>query len=177
MDNDLVSYIERLELLAFFSGYPLIYTIVYFIAGEKGKKPVTFLNGLVKLLPFAYALAGTLFVGYILKNMYPDYTFKNIALQFQTSYLKIWGLLAVLFWIPVFNKKTIFSLLHSLVFFFFLLKDFFLYLTSSLGKEMIQNDMKIYTNSLLLNMVALVIIVIINCILIFVRQYKKPSGN
>ncbi len=170
MGDDLVSYIERLEMMAFFAGYPLIYAMVNVIAGGRPHKLFSFATRLVKLLPFAYALTGTLFLGLMLKNVYPDYSLKNIAEQFQTSYLRIFGLLSVLFWIPFFSKKPVFSLLHSLVFFFFLLKDLFMHLTSATGNEVIKNDMKIYTDSLLLNMGTLAVIAILYLLLSKLRK-------
>jgi hypothetical protein len=175
MNNDLMAYIERLELMAFFAGYPLIYAIVQVIAGRK--KPAPFINRLVKLLPFAYALSGTLFIGLLLKNLYPDYSIKNIAQQFQYPYLKIWGLLALLFWLPVFSKKPLFSLLHSLVFFFFLLKDLYIHITSHTGKEVIDNDMKIYTDSLQLNAGTLAATLIVYYLFNKIRDNRKASVN
>ncbi len=175
MGNDLMAYIERLELMAFFSGYPLIYTIVQVIAGEQRKKTTARVSRLVKLLPFAYAFTGTLFIGLILKDMSPDFSAKNIAAQFQFSYLKIWGMLSILFWIPAFSRKPVFTLLHSLVFFSLLLKDLFMHMTSSIGNDMIKNDMKIYTDSLLLNSGTLVIVIIINFILLRIRHNKISS--
>ena len=151
MDNDLFAYIQRLESMAFFVGYPLIYAIVHVITGKRKEKSSSFVNNLPKLLPIAYALTATLFIGLLLKDLYPDYSLKNISLQFEYPYLKLWGVLAVLFWIPALNKRPALSLFHSLVFFFFLLKDIFLQLSAHSDKEMIKNDMKIYTDSLLLN--------------------------
>jgi hypothetical protein len=173
MGNDLGAYIQRLELMAFFAGYPLIYSIIQLIAGKQR----AFLNRLARLLPFAYALTGTLFLGLVLGNIFQDYHLKNIGDQFQVPYLTIWGLLSVLFWIPAFSKKPVFSLLHSLVFFFLLLKDFFLYMTSSTGRDVIKNDMKIYTDSLLLNMCTLAVIVIIHFIFSRIRNNKRPYSN
>ncbi len=171
-----MTYIEQLELMAIFAGYPLIYTIVQVIAGQF-KKTTPFTDKLVKLLPFAYALSGTLFIGLLLKNLYPDYSLKNISQQFQYPYLKIWGVLALLFWFPAFSKKPVFSLLHSLVFFFFLLKDIYFQITSSPGREMIKNDMKIYTDSLLLNAGTLTVIVIIYYLFTTIRKNRKASAN
>lgn len=147
--------------MAFFAGYPLIYTIVFFITGKKADSKGSFANRLVKLLPYAYALSATLFLGLIIRNIYPDYSLKNISEQFQNSYLRIFGLLAILFWIPALHRKPILSLLHSLVFFFFLLKDIILHITSSTSHEVIINDMKIYTDSLLLNSATLAFMVFI----------------
>ena len=116
------AYMQRLELLAFFSGYPLVYTVVVFIAG--GRPPGNkFKRRMGSLLPFAYALVGSLYLGLQLKNLYPDYSIEYITLTMQQPYLMIWGLLSILFWIPTLAKKTVLSLLHSLVFFFLLVID------------------------------------------------------
>ncbi len=76
-------------------------------------------------------------------------------------YLQIWGLLSILFWIPALGKKAGLSLLHSLVFFFFLVRDLVLQFSSA-DKDIVKNDMKIYTDSLLLNLGALILIVLIS---------------
>jgi hypothetical protein len=155
INNSLSIYISQLQLIAFFAGYPLIYTLVNFLTTERqGKKP--FLpRSCVALLPFAYALIGTLFIGLLLKNMSPDFSIRNIAEQFPAPYWEVWGILAVLFWIPALSKKPVFSLLHSLPFFLILLKDFMQ--TSIFGRFVIENDMKMYTISLLLHTGALII--------------------
>lgn len=123
MYGDLMYYIGRLELIAFFSGYPLIYALVYVVTEKKRKAGNSSANKLVSLLPYAYALTGTLFLGLILKDMSPDYSFKNFTGQFQKPYLKSWGLISLIFWIPVFSKRPFFSLVHSLVFFFLIIQD------------------------------------------------------
>ena len=149
MDNNFLAYLQQLEMMAFFSGYPLLYAVTLFIAGNQPMKN-GFSSRISTLLPFAYALVGTLFLGLQLKNAYPDYSivyFKETILQ---PYLLIWGLLSILFWIPGLARIKGLSLLHSLVFFFLLVKDIFL--QSSLDKNLVRNDMKIYTDSLLLNL-------------------------
>lgn len=155
INNSLSNYISQLQLLAFFSGYPLIYTLVNFLATKRQERKSFLSNKWVALLPFAYALMGTLFIGLLLKNSTPEFSVKNIAEQFPTPYLEVWGTLAVLFWIPALSKKPVLSLLHSLPFFLILLKDFMQ--TSISGRFVIENDMKMYTISLLLNTGALVI--------------------
>ena len=169
MENSFFAYAQKLELLAFFSGYPLIYAIVFFIAGDQQSKN-KFKSRAVSLLPFAYALIGTLYLGLQLKKLYPDYSIENITLQTQQPYLMAWALLSNLFWIPSLGKKTILSLLHSLVFFFFVIKDLFLQLSGSIDKDIIRNDMKIYTVSLLLNLVAIALLLLLSFLY---ARYKK----
>jgi hypothetical protein len=175
MGNDLFSYIARLELIAFFSGYPLIYLVVMAWAGKKNPSSTALSYTLVKSLPHAYALTGTIYLGLLLKDLSPDYSLKNITEQLQPYYLKIWGLLSLLFWIPFFSKKNIYSLLHSLLFFLLIIRDLYNYLASSLGAEMVQNDMKIYTTSILINSSTLFIIAAIRLLTHIRRKKVNPQ--
>ena len=170
MEDTFFAYLHRLELLAFFSGYPLLYAVIVFIAGKQQSK--TNIKGrITSMLPYGYALTGTLYLGLQLKNLYPDYSFENIKLTMQQPFLIIWALLSILFWIPALAKKRFLSLLHSLVFFFFLAKDLFLHSFYSVDKNVVQNNMNIYTTSLLINMVAFAFMVLSSYI--FIRRKIK----
>ena len=170
MDNSFFAYLQRLELMAFFSAYPLLYATIHVIAGNSKREA---LKKLPPLLPFAYALVGILYLGLQLKNLYPDYSVENIRLTIQQPWLVIWGLLSILFWIPVLAKRPVLSLLHSLVFFFFLVRDLFLQtFQSSADKNVVRNDMKIYADSLLLNLAAFILVTLI--FFLFAR-YKKQK--
>jgi len=170
MDNTFFAYLHWLEIMAFFSGYPLIYTVTVFIAGTQQFKD-KFKGRIVSLLPFAYALVGTCFLGLQLKKLYPDYSIENIRLTIQQPYLMIWGLLSIFFWIPTLSKKIVLSLVHSLVFFFLLVMDLFSQLSSGTDKDNVRNDMKIYTVSLLLNLTAVAFIMLLSFLH---TRYKKP---
>jgi len=177
MDNSFFAYLQQLELLAFFSGYPLIYAIVLFIAGNQRLKTGIRIK-LISLLPIAYALVGTLYLGLQLKNLYPDYSFENIKETIQQPWLMTWGLLSILFWIPVFRKKTIYSLIHSFVFFFFLVKDLVLQTSvSSSDKNVVRNDMKLYTDSLLLNLGALILVTLISLLFDRLQRQKRTPHS
>jgi hypothetical protein len=170
MDNSFFAYLQQLELMAFFSGYPLFYAVIVSIAGNRQSR-TDFKKRMVSLLPYAYALAGTLYLGFQLKNLYPDYSIENIKSNLYQPWLLIWGLLSLLFWIPAFAKKPVFSLLHSLVFFFFLLRDLFSQVFSrTTDKNLLKNDMNLYTDSLLFNLGAYTSIVVFY--FLFFR-YKK----
>ena len=158
MGDDLFLYLERLELMAFFAAYPLIYALVKVIAGKNSTGHNRF-SKLARLLPLAYALCGTLYLGSQLKSLVPDLSLEKLSANFS-SWLKCWGLLAILFWIPFFYRRPLLSLLHSLVIFFFLLKDLYLHSVTSGNKEVIQNDMKIFTDSLLLNCACFLVVIL-----------------
>ena len=174
MDVNFFEYLQRLEMMAFFSGYPFIYALVIFIFGSKQSKS-TFGSRLISLLPFGYALVGTLFLGLQFSNLYPDYSIENIKLNFNEPYLKIWGILSLLFWIPAFSKKKVLSLLHSLPFFFFLAKELLLHLFGAANQSLIHNEMKIYTDSLLLNTGCFFLIAA--CYLLFKHFNRGASAN
>ena len=169
MDNSFFAYLQQLELMAFFSGYPLLYAIIVFIASQTMMKN-SFAKRLVAALPFAYALLGTLYLGYLLKSLYPDYSIKNIKALIQQPYLVTWGLLSILFWIPALAKKKVLSLIHSLVFFFILLKDILSRFPGSGENSIIKNDMNVYTTSLLLNIATLAFILLLSFLF---SGYKK----
>lgn len=177
MDTTFFDYLQQLEMMAFFSGYPLIYALVIFIFGNKQSKSGIG-SKMISFLPFAYALVGTLFLGLQIRNLYPDYSFENIQLLMQQSYLKFWAFFSLLFWIPAIAKKSVLSLLHSLVFFFFLARDLLLHIFQTTSdKTIIRNDMKIYSDSLILNLVALVVITVIYYSLIRLKPNKNSSSS
>lgn len=162
-------------MMAFFSGYPLIYILIFSFAGNKTtRSPVK--QQLVSLLPIAYALAGTLYLGLVLKTLYPDYSFAHIKEEFQNPFLKIWGLVSIFFWIPVFRKRPVISLLHSLVFLFLIIKDFYIQLTSAFAdKNVLQNDMKIYMDSILLNIAVFIVTALVFYSIVRFRKKRKSS--
>lgn len=173
MGNDFFLYLERLELMAFFAAYPLVYTLVKVIAGSRSLANSS-LPKLTTLLPLAYALCGTLYLGLQLKNLWPHLSPENISNHFS-SLLKGWGLLALLFWIPFFYRRPLLSLLHSLVVFLFLLKDLYQHSTSSANMEVIRNDMKIFTDSLLLNCACFLLVIMLYYFYQFLSKKSKAT--
>jgi len=174
MGDNFFSYLQQLELMAFFSGYPLVYAIILSIAGKKQLRN-NFKSSIVRLLPYSYALVGILYLGLQLKNLYPDYSAENIKIALEHPFLKIWGLLSLLFWIPTLAKKTELSLLHSLVFFFLLLKDLIVQSSFNEGNtHIIKNDMKVYTDSLMINISSLLVVSITYFLYQWIRQNSKP---
>ncbi len=174
MDDSFFIYLDRLELMAFFSGYTLIYSIIRSLADTERIKKMSQIN-ISSILPNAYALVGILYLGLQLKNLYPDYTWAHIAAANPEPYLKIWGLLSILFFIPALNKKPVFSLLHSLVFFFFLVRDLFQNAFQFFDKGVVKNDMKIYTISLLINMTAFIFIALVFFLYIRFKKIEIPK--
>ena len=177
MDDSFFAYLHRLELVAFFSGFPLIYALVFFIAGNQPSK-AKWKGKVFFLLPYSYGLVGVLYLGLQLKNLYPEYSMENTKQLIQQSYLIVWGILAILFWIPIFARKPVLSLVHSLVFFFILIKDIFFQVPAfALDQNIIRNDMKLYTDSLLLNLGALIAVTLVYLLYNRFKGHRKSSGN
>jgi hypothetical protein len=171
MDNGFFDYLQQLELIAFFSGYPLLYTMMLFFAEKKTSKK-SIIGRIAKLLPFAYALVGTLYLGLQFKKAYPDYSIKNINVTVQWSYLVIWALLSLLFWIPWLAGRPILSLVHSAVFFLLFARTIFLHsVGASRNTPSIHNELSVYTDSLLINVLAL------GAILIFYFLFLRLRGK
>lgn len=172
MGNDFIAYVQHLEMLAFFSGYPLIYYFVRFLFRNSSSKNGRW-SDIVSILPYAYALVGTLYLGLLLKNLYPDYTIEKLQYRFQQPYLVIWGILSILFWIPTLARKQFFSILHSLVFFFFIVRDLSLQLMGiSHDTNIIKNDMRIYTVSIFLNLLSFILLALLYFLFLFRKRHS-----
>ncbi|HVS91277.1 MAG TPA: hypothetical protein VHE59_04545 [Mucilaginibacter sp.] len=170
MDNSFFKYLEQLELLAFFSGYPLLYTAVIFISGYLQSK-TNFVSRSITLLPFAYALTGTLYLGFELRKIYPAFSAGTIFQHIHLPYLFFWGLLSVLFWIPALSRRKVLSLIHSLVFFSLILKDIILQISAVDDNNIVANDMKVFGASLLLNIAAFLAVILASAL--FTNRYSR----
>lgn len=170
-----MAYIQKLELFGFFSGYCLIYSLITSLKKENNSKGQTLLRKIIFLLPYGYALTATLYAGMVIKNISLDVSMRNLHEQFHIPFLQIFALLAILFWIPFLSRKTVISLLHSAVFFFFLLREIFVQMNLPGGKEIIHNSMKVFTDSLLLNLITLVFVVLMYFFFRYVAHSKNTS--
>jgi len=168
-DNSFFGYLDQLQLLAFFSGYPLIYLLIRFIAQQLKDNRLA-KTELVALLPLAYALLGVLYIGLFLKNMYPDYSRNNLISSLHAPWFQAWGFLSVLFFLPALRKRPVLSFLHSLVFFGLVVRDLFLYVFSATDPDHLRNDMKIYSDSLLLGFSVYAILLILA--FVYTRVWK-----
>lgn len=157
MEDSFFVYLEQLSLMLFFSGYALTYLLIRSLAETAVSKKI-FRYDLSDLLPYAYALTGVLFLGLQLKNLYPDYSIAQIKLAVHTPLLTGWGLLTLLFFLPFFAQKPVFSFLHSLIFFLFLMREIYLSAFRNTDEAVLKNYMHIYSYSLLINFAAFILV-------------------
>jgi len=170
MDNDLLSYIEWVELETFFSGFLLVYAIIYVVSGNKQTGFIK--TKVLSLLPLAYALIATLYWGLQLKNWYPDYNINHIISGTYYPYLKLWALLAIFFWLPILHRKKFLAAIHSSVYFFLMMKDIGVQvLNKNADSYSRNNDLKIYTVSIGMCIAALAIVLL--TYLLILRFKKK----
>ena len=170
MVNDLLSYIEWVELETFFSGFLLVYAIIYLLSA---KQPAGFIKvRILPLLPLAYALIATLYWGLQFKNWYPDYNINHIISGTYYPYLKLWALLAIFFWLPILYRKKILAAIHSSIFFFLMMKDFGVQvLSKNADSSSRNNDLKIYTVSIIMHIAALAVVLL--AYLLILRLKRK----
>jgi hypothetical protein len=152
MENSFISYLEHLKLIAFFAGYPIVYSIVYSVSGNAGMEKNAFRKNVSGLLPCSYACIGTLFLGYQLRGFYEKSSIGIVTQHNLHPYLVAWGLLSILFWLPLMRKRTTYSLVHSMVFLFLLGKYLFPAFSTQIPDNRVQrNSITIYGISVLLN--------------------------
>ncbi|MGN6195238.1 MAG: hypothetical protein ACTHOB_09885 [Ginsengibacter sp.] len=150
MGNGFFKYVQQLELFGFFSGYSLLFVLILFWAGDKHVES-NFKKRLLSVLPYSYALIGTLYIGQLTRNFFESDMAGHVLSNIYNPFLTAWALLSILFWMRAFSNKKYLSLLHNLVFFFLLVRDVIMQIFSSGYIDILKNDMKIYTMSLLLN--------------------------
>lgn len=166
MDNSFVGFLQLLEILAFFSGYPMVFLLVkyagQFSSIQKLSKKAMF------LLPYSYGIIGLLFIGFQLRNAYPGFDWS----RFQHVYLIFWGILSVLFTLSVFAKQPYLSLFHSLIFLFVLFGNI---IWKGGGQQItpseIRNYMTVYSISLALNLVIVLVAITVTFF------YAKMKGQ
>ena len=174
MGGNFLAYIQQLEMLAFFSGYAPVNYFVHFLSRTAFFKAGRLAN-LVPLLPFAYALMGTLYFALQLLNLYPDYSVENIARRIEQPFLTIWSVVSMLFWIPTLPKRQVISILHSLLFFLLIVRDLFFQFTLSFrDRDILKNDMKIYTMSIFLHLAAVVLLAFFSYLLPLRKKSPAP---
>jgi hypothetical protein len=168
MDNSFAAYLLYLELVIFFSGYPLCYALLEFISGKiKSLQAELFLS-------YSYAFSGTLYIGLQFRKWYYASSYHELQLFELQPFLTAWAFLSLLFWLPFFRRKAWMALLHSFVFFFLFLRNLFSQVSGdSPNDDMLRNNMKIYSISLLLHSCIFLLVLFFFYISRIYRQRKS----
>ena len=173
--NNLLAYIEWVELETFFSGFLLVYAIIYLLSGNKQNAGFIKIK-ILPLLPLSYALIAALYWGLQFKNWYPDYNLNHIISGTHYPYLKLWALQAIFFWLPILHKKTFLAAIHSSVFFFLMIKDIAAQtLSKNPDHSPRNNDLKIYSVSIGVHISALVVVLLVFLLFFHLKKRKKAT--
>ena len=173
MANSLFESLHRFEVIAFFSGYPMMYSIFRSFIPQRIEKMRSW-SRLSLLWPVAYGLLGALYLGLQCKNLLLDGSGSHPGLSPLNRFLTAWGASAILFWTPALVRKPYLSLLHSLPFFALITWDL-IGQVSAPGRngDLLGNDMQLYGVSLLLAAGAFLIVALGD--FAFIRR-KRGSG-
>lgn len=166
------TYLARLEVMIFFAGFTLVYAVVKFLAHDSFAGPKSFLANLARMLPYAYATNAVLFIGWMARKQYFEYAAGHSFFEIYHPYLVVWGILALLFWFPLFNKKPILCFVHSFVFLYFILRDIVFFQLGKITKDMLGNDMNILSHSMLLSVCSLAVVTLFFYLLGIFRKEK-----
>lgn len=158
MDHTFFAYLQRLEILAFFSGYALVYLAVQCVVSLPCIKE-SFKKHIRLLLPYTYAIAGTLFLGFELNNHFPNFSITQFMERVQDPFLFYWSLLPLACWIPVVRRYPFLSLLHSFVYLLVMIREFvFSDGNAYPNNHFTGNYMRIYSISLLAYLMILLVL-------------------
>jgi len=140
----------------FYSGYPLLYLLLYLLAGNRNLKPVL-TEKFLPLLPVTYAFVSTIFWIFILMSGRMSPVIQRIAALTPGGLILIYSLSALLFWFSSFRQKTYLSLLHSLPLFFapFLYMVVNSYRRKVLPDNYLMNLFRIYGSGLIIYLVCI----------------------
>lgn len=153
--NDLFIYIEQVELIAFFSGFPVIWILVKLIFERKSIGAIL----LNRLLPLVYGVLAILYMGMKMDayrtNLFAGWIFGN----YGHILLKCWAISAMFFLLSSQNKffiRVVFY--HSLVFYAILMKDLVMFFNHTLSADLISNEWKMHLLSIALTAILAIII-------------------
>lgn len=173
MNDDFFLYLEKLEYLVFFSGYPILYALIMAMQQTDAAKN-RFLSLMARLLPYGYALTGTLYLGYCADKLYPDMSWQSWKLLLSHSWLTPWAISVNLFWIRLLSRKNLISLLHSLPFLYLLISDLARYYADKGGISRPTNEMRMYGISILIHVV---ILLFITSFAFLFHSYRNKSNR
>lgn len=158
MDHTFFAYLQQLEILAFFSGYAPVYLVVQRVVSLPGINE-SFKKRVQLLLPYTYAIAGTLFLGFELKNNFPNFSIARFMERVQDSFLFYWSLLPLACWVPVVRRYPFLSLLHSFAYLLVMIREFvFSGGNAYQNNHFTGNYMRIYSISMLAYLMILLVL-------------------
>lgn len=162
----------------FYSGFPLLCILLYFISKNKNLHQ-TVKQKIYPLLPVAYAFVSSCFWILILYTGRINFVIERIASLAPSMLAILYGLSALLFWLPAFRQNIKLSFLHSLP--LFLLAPLNM-LLNSLRHKVVHHDyistlFRIYTAGFLIYIIAILFLLLLRWIMLRVFPYSQQHKN
>ena len=160
----------------FFSGYPLIYILLYFIH----KKKSMYHSGAEKIfsmLPLVYAFVATCFWILMIYTGRMNFVIERIASAAPSAIVILYSFSALLFWLPALRRKAYGSFLHSLPLF---MLPFFNMLNRVSRHKIVDHDyivtlFRIYTAGFITYIIAIIFLMAVKWLLsktFLLKHYK-----
>lgn len=154
----------------FFSGYPLIYVLFYFM--DKRKNMLHSTSGKISsMLPLAYAFVATCFWLLMIYTGRMNFVIQRIASAAPSALVIASSFSGLLFWLPSLRRKTYLSFLHSLPLF---MLPFFNMLSRLSRHKIIPHDyifnlFRIYAAGFIIYIIALLLLLVLKWL------FSKPA--
>lgn len=164
--QDFFSFLWWIYFCIFFSGYPLVYILFYFIAKRKSMHQ-TVAEKIFLMLPLAYALIATCFWLLMIFAGRMDFVVQRISSAAPSTLVILYSLSSLLFFLPAFRRKTFRCFLHSLP--LFVLPFYYIFSRGNRAElidyEDILNLIRIYAAGLIIYIIAIIILLAVKWLL------------
>jgi hypothetical protein len=142
--DDLCFYIAKLELIAFFSAFPMFYFLIKVFNSRKNIEKYEWIGEFSVSIVSVYVVLVLLYIGMILNQVYLQSSLSYLNFSNSILYLKCWIFLGIFFLFKPFKLKPKWTLLHSLPFTIIVFIDFISFFLKETPIEVIRNEMQLY---------------------------------
>lgn len=157
--QDLFSFFWWIYFCVFFSGYPLIYILLYF-TGKRKNMHHAVAEKIFPLLPLAYALVATCFWLLMIFTNRMDFVIQRISSAAPSALVMFYSFSSLIFFLPAFRRKAFWCFLHSLP--LFMLPFYYIFSRGSKNKivdsEDFLNLIRIYAAGFIIYIIVIVLL-------------------
>jgi hypothetical protein len=164
--QDLFSFFWWIYFCVFFSGYPFIYILFYFI-GKRRSMHHAVEEKILPILPLAYALVAICFWLLVITTGRMNFVIQRISSAAPSALVILYSLTSLLFFLLAFRRKIWWSLLHSLP--LFVLPFYYIFSRGTRSqitdREDILNLIRIYAAGFMIYIIVMVLMLAIRRLL------------
>ena len=164
--QDFFSFFWWIYFCIFFSGYPLVFILFYFISKRKSMHHTVAEKNFL-MLPLAYALIATCFWLLMIFAGRMDFVVQRISSATPSALVILYSFSSLLFFLHAFRGKTFRCFLHSLP--LFMLPFYYIFGRGNraelIDQEDILNLIRIYAAGLIIYIIAIVFLLAVKWLL------------